>query len=216
MNTARAIAIYEESFRRVIEYITLCRINGDIAEFGSYNGFTAHMIALLLKEYQWAEADSHLYLYDSWEGFPAPTGNDLECPEVKINDAWKGGDCKVDASLPESLHKSLVETLGAAHRVHLIKGFYDKVVSAHTLPAQISFLHIDCDLYESTIFVLKSIVENNRLAKGAVIAFDDYNNNLASNDYGERKAFRDSGLFSKCEPWFTYGWSGQTFLYNGS
>jgi len=51
------------------------------------------------------------------------------------------------------------------------------------------------------------------LSEGAVILFDDFNNNLASNNFGERKAFKDHLLYNS-ELWFTYGWSGYVYIYH--
>lgn len=204
---ARALEIYTEPFRRVIEYIHTCNVQGEVAEFGTFNGFTARLIAELLQQYQ---CGKHLHLFDSWEGFPAMTGGDANCQEVR-NGSWKQGDCR-----PAAGHQTIMilrEILWqfVPERLHLTKGFYRDTLPA-ALPLHISFLHIDCDLYESTCTVLRHCAP--LLTNGAVILFDDFNNNLASNLFGERRAFRESTIFPHCEPWFTYGSSGYAFIYH--
>lgn len=55
-------------------------------------------------------------------------------------------------------------------------------------PGPISFMHVDCDLYSSTVSIFKHLRE--RLRKGTVIVFDEY---ITGTD-DERKAFLETGL----------------------
>jgi hypothetical protein len=78
---------------------------------------------------------------------------------------------------------------------------------------KLALLHVDCDLYSSTMDVLDYCFANNVVSEGAAIFFDDYNCNRASPDHGERKAW------SQCIDKYAiqhsdageYGWAGHKF-----
>lgn len=220
MTPKRAFEVYDTAFRRVVEYVTLARIPGDVLEFGTFRGYTARTLAALMKEWN---NPSQLYLYDSWEGFPEMVGNDAECPEVKIHGTWKRGDCNPGIGSAGILIQNILRML-LPNRVHAIPGYYEKTVPAH-LPKKASIVHIDCDLYSSTHHVLSELIKNDVFSDGTVVLFDEFNNNFASNKYGERRVMRDifpvyrdgerwmdkpPGL--SLEPWFTYGFSGYAFI----
>ncbi len=77
-------------------------------------------------------------------------------------------------------------------------------------------INIDCDLYTSTIDVLK--ICESFIQIGTVLLFDDYNTFSADNKKGQRKAVREflkeSNL--ELEPWFPYCYVGQAFLCVGN
>jgi hypothetical protein len=206
MSPQRMIEIYSEPFRRIIEYTRFCNIKGDIAEFGTYRGLTASIFAKILREYS---DKRKMYLFDSWEGFPKPSGGDANCREV-LEGHWKEGDCRVEENTLPNLRSILQQVI--PNQAEFIKGFYqDTLINSTNLPQSISVLHIDCDLYESTKTVLQTTAP--LLSNGAVVLFDDFNNNEAANNFGERRAFLET-IATKCEIWFTYGWSGYAFIYH--
>jgi hypothetical protein len=57
-----------------------------------------------------------------------------------------------------------------------------------TLPSQIGFMHVDCDLYSSTRTALQALCP--RLGPGTVLQFDEYWNYLEARD-GEMRAFKE-------------------------
>ena len=75
-----------------------------------------------------------------------------------------------------------------------------------------AIVNIDGDLYESAKDALDIVKDH--IQVGTVLLFDDYNAYCADNRAGERRAFREfCGKTSfKFEPWFTYQYSGQSFL----
>lgn len=217
----RAKEIYFPAFQRIVEYVVNSRIEGHVFEFGTFNGYTARMLAELMHAYG---CQSNLLLYDSWEGFPAMEGNDANCPEVAQHKTWNKGDCTpIFPNAEVAIQKIL--SLIMPRRVFCIKGFYDKTFNhppivtgkekdSATKITKASIVHIDCDLYESTKHVLLKLLENDMLAEGAVIMFDDWNNNFGSNKYGERKAVNDvfRNSTTHLDQWFSYGSSGMAFI----
>jgi hypothetical protein len=71
-------------------------------------------------------------------------------------------------------------------------------------------VHIDCDLYESTIDVLDYLLAHHHLADGCAIFFDDWNCSNASPAFGERRAWNEMVekyqiRFSDCGDYSIYG-----------
>lgn len=203
----RAWDIYEPAFRRIVEYAHNSRIDGDVLEFGTFNGYTARVLAELMREYG---CRKQLHLYDSWEGFPVMRGVDAHCPEVTTHDTWHAGDCKPVMEQAPEIIRAVLSLLLLPESVHTHKGFFDATT---VVPQKAAIVHVDCDLYESTVVVLRLVLPS--LQQGSVIMFDDWNNNMASDDFGERMAVNSvfpSSDGCRLEPWFSYGSSGQAFI----
>lgn len=209
LTAQRAYEIYQPAFTRIVEYVVNSRVEGDVLEFGTFNGYTARTLAELMHAYK---HQGHLRLYDSWEGFPAMEGGDAECPEVVQHQTWNKGDCQPIFPDNDIIIQQILSFI-LPQRVQCVKGFYDKTFTGEGMKA--SLVHIDCDLYESTKYVLEKLLANDVLAEGAVVMFDDWNNNFGSNKYGERRAVKDvfqTEWMTTLEPWFTYGSSGAAFI----
>src|SRR4030042_1533036 len=79
-----------------VEYVSLARVEGDIAEFGTATGTTARIIATALVAFFWKSVSlsKKLYLFDSFEGLPsAESPVDRVNPHV-VSDVWGPGECK--------------------------------------------------------------------------------------------------------------------------
>lgn len=120
--------------------------SGLLLEFGVFKGTSINFLADIFKGEEIHGFDSFEGLAEDWTGYHLPKGSfDMQgkLPNVRDN-------------------------------VKLHKGWFDK-----TLPGflkdhedQIKFCHIDCDTYESALYVLELIAP--RLVKGSVVVFDEY------------------------------------------
>lgn len=135
----------ENHLRYVLNFV---KPNGLFLEFGVYNGSTINIISSVFHS-------NTVWGFDSFEGLPEDwITNDHEL-------VWHKGFFAVD-------------TLPAVNaNVRLVKGWFNQ-----TLPnwidensGDISFLHIDCDLYSSTSTVLNLL--NDRIKTDTIIAFDE-------------------------------------------
>jgi hypothetical protein len=118
---------------------------GLFVEFGVFQANSINFFAGMTSEI--------LYGFDSFEG---------------LKEDWVGW------SLPKG-HFSLNGRLPkVAPNVRLIKGWFDQTLPEFLAsnPGTISFLHIDCDTYESTTCVLNLCAE--RIVPGTVVLFDEY------------------------------------------
>jgi hypothetical protein len=128
-------------------------------EFGVFSGRTINHIA--------RQVGQPVYGFDSFEGLPE-----------RWRDRWGTGHFKLK-KLPQVLQN-----------VTLIKGWFDKTLpeflKAH--PEDVTFLHVDCDLYSSTQTIFTCLAP--RIKTGTVIVFDEYFNYPGWRE-GEFRAFQE-------------------------
>ena len=135
---------------------------GAILEFGVFKGRSINYFADIFKTETLHGFDSFEGLAEDWTGYHLPKGTfNLEgkLPQVKEN-------------------------------VTLHKGWFDK-----TLPAflkkntfDIRLCHIDCDTYESSLYVLQQVAP--RLVKGSIVVFDEYYG-YPNWRFGEHRAWQE-------------------------
>ena len=130
-----------------------------VLEFGVFSGKTINHIA--------SRCNQTVYGFDSFEGLPE-----------NWRDGFGKGVFKVD-KLPK-VHKN----------VRLIKGWFDVSLPEFIKdnPQQVSFLHVDCDLYSSTKTIFDCLEP--QLQHGCVIVFNEYFNYPDWRE-GEFKAFHE-------------------------
>lgn len=65
---------------------------------------------------------------------------------------------------------------GVPANVKIVKGLFQDTLESFLAvnPLPVAFLHLDCDLFSSTKFVLDVLARHQRLIKGSVIQFDDF------------------------------------------
>lgn len=145
------------------------KIQGDLAEVGVFQGGSAK----LLCETKGMRA---LHLFDTFQGLPEPQDGD----ESRFHSGQYR--CSLDQV------KSYLQSYPA---VHLYPGYFPET-SAPVADKQFSFVHLDVDLYESTIRSLEFFYP--RVTPGGIIISHDYGNAA-----GVRKAFTEF-FASKPEP----------------
>lgn len=139
--------------------IKKAKIDGLWMEFGVYRGQTINLIA--------EKANKTIYGFDSFQGLPEAWRADYPKGAFKVN------------RLPQ-YHKNVV----------LVKGLFEDTIPLFikSHPEPISFMHIDCDLYNST----KTIFDNleKQIVTGTIICFNEYFN-YPGWKKGEFKAFNE-------------------------
>ncbi len=128
-------------------------LDGDVWECGVYKGGTAAMMAQILHDKM---PQKKLYLFDTFEGMPE-TDSD--------KDVHKKGDF-ADTGL-STVMSYVGNSETAIFRSGLIPTTFTGLESA-----EISFAHVDVDIYQSIIDSLNFIWP--RLTRGGFIVFDDY------------------------------------------
>jgi hypothetical protein len=137
-------------------------LSGLILEFGVFRGGTIRYMA---KRFP----DRIIHGFDSFEGLPV---------------AWQG-----TGHAEGAFHaRGRMPRVPANVRLH--RGFFDATLPlwAQKHPDPLAFIHVDCDLYESTKTIFD--VLGPRIGPGVVIVFDDYFS-YPGWQLGEHKAFQE-------------------------
>lgn len=174
-----------------------CGIAGDIAEFGTMTGETAAGLARAIATCDTYLGDAMrvanlplkcLHLFDSFAGLPTVTNpTDAQSPHVR-DGVWNPGSCK--GITPAELTKKVTRHL-AQERVRIFPGWFSDTVPRLPDGTSYGLVHVDSDLYVSAMDVLSGLFARGMINEGALIYFDDWNCNAASNNFGERRAWRE-------------------------
>ncbi len=164
-------------------------VEGDVAEFGTHTGLTALALAKSLADNTLPDRPAkRLLLLDSFEGLPEVTAEaDAASPHI-AQGHWHPGLCR--GATADEL-RAIVETRLPAARVDIHPGWYADTVPVLPADTRLALLHVDCDLYQSTIDALLPCFERGFVAEGAQLYFDDWNCNRASPAFGQRRAWRE-------------------------
>jgi hypothetical protein len=124
------------------------KVSGHYMEFGVFTGGTMRYMAKRLPQ-------AAFHGFDSFEGLPEAWGG--------FNLGKRAFD--VGGHLPQ-----------VPSNVTLYKGWFNKTlpVWCESHPSPIAFMHIDCDLYSSTVDILKILAGH--MQPGTIILFDEYFN----------------------------------------
>lgn len=138
------------------------KVNGDIAEVGSYRGGSAKLISE-------AKGNKTLHLFDTFEGLP-----DL----CNLDDSRQFQKGDYSASL-----KDVKDYLKDYQDVYFYQGLFPSTADP-IKDKTFSFIHLDVDLYEATLESIKFFYP--RMEKGGIMISHDY-----IYAAGVRKAFDD-------------------------
>lgn len=207
----RSRGYYEQSERQELMRKAFCAlafngITGDYLEFGSSGGMT---FALAYEESRRADFPCKLWSFDSFKGLPPQTGPEDEHP------VWIEG--MMSTSL-EAFRASCKQNGIPDDNYITVPGYYEDTIGQEDriglpLPNEVALAYIDCDLYSSTMVVLRFL--RSRMKHGMILALDDYYCYSARTLSGERRAclefLRDDGRFH-FSPFVQFGWHGMSFI----
>ena len=126
-----------------------------ILEFGVWEGKSINYFAKKCPHAAIFGFDSFTGLHEEWAGVVIKKG------DATRDGIYRSSAFDVKGRLPK------VPT-----NVKLIKGYFQETLPKFSLKAKVSIMHIDCDTYDSTIYVLNKFAKN--LVKGSIIIFDEY------------------------------------------
>jgi O-methyltransferase len=218
----RARAIYGEAFRLTFEYVYGSHIPGAVVEFGCFEGFSTLLLADLVAEFReetefYAKTfPRHLYVYDSFAGFPAST-NPIDAVSYEVADSgyWAESEDMAPPGTEAMLREQFTRIIGSTGWT-IVKGMFHETLVSSPLPEPIAIANLDCDLYASTVTVLDHLLGRRLLPDGAVLLMDDFNCNRANPRFGMRRAIgecfaRTEGFYDYSE-FLRYGWHGRAFF----
>ncbi len=184
--------------------LTFNGITGDYAEFGSWGGVT---FTISYVESRRQLRRPHMWAFDSFKGLPPQQGAEDEHP------MWQPDTLSTSVA---QFHQICANGQIPREEYTTIEGFYDETLdkmTAQRYPENIALAYIDCDLYSSTMSVLRFLMP--RLKHGMIIAFDDYFCWSTKQLAGERRAMVELLQNHErwhLEPYMRYGWHGKSFF----
>jgi len=140
-------------------------VEGAVVECGVYRGSTLVTMGLYLKQKGIAKK---VFGFDSFEGFGEEVQTDIRL----------GGDSspvKKVGGHGDTSYKQVSDAIarfGLSSAVTLVPGFFKDSLSRLSSFPNVSFLHLDCDLYDSYKECLAFFYP--RLSPGAIVLFDEY------------------------------------------
>lgn len=193
----------KELLRRAWHYARFNGIDGDYAEFGCHG---AHTFRMAWHAMDLVGATGHLWGFDSFAGLPGPLDQRDAHPQ------WVPGTM---ATPVEQFQRLCARAGVPPDRYSMVEGLYHETLSSHGIgprPQSVAVAYVDCDLYSSTVEVLRFL--ETRLRPGAVLAFDDYFCTNPDGPSGERRAALEHFASSTWQlvPYVQFGWAGLSFV----
>lgn len=179
--------VYEETFNELFILMKSLHLKGDFFEFGVFQGYSSLLLAKKIKQFDLRE--SKLHLFDSFIGLPE--GKSIDCNSYEhVLGVWDTGAMRIIEGGEKQIQKKL-ERLLPSSRVSLSKGFFEETLESYIsqqpgLKARL--IHLDCDLYSASKFVLDALLKNEIIQDGTLLIFDDWMTSLGNPHLGQRKA----------------------------
>ena len=187
---------------KAAEILSSEQVQGDYLEFGVYRGSTLiQAFHTIRRSYLDRAADRtslhsaefrrsvrrlwegmRFFAFDSFEGLPELTGPDRDTSDFAAGKF---------ACSPEAFSERVSRHGVDLSKVVTVPGWFadtccEETIRRHGMRAA-AFVHIDCDLYESTRTVLKFIEP--LLVDGTILIFDDWYSFKGNPALGEQRAF---------------------------
>jgi hypothetical protein len=140
--------------------------DGDICEFGIAQGATSALLANEIRD-----SNKELWLFDSFQGLPAPTEKDQLIDDIfglgSIEKYAGAMACTVDQA------QGRLERIGFPRmRTHIVPGFVEETFKSAVLPSRVCFAYVDFDFYEPILTTLRFL--RTRFPLGGTVIVDDY------------------------------------------
>jgi O-methyltransferase len=170
MTSPEAVYTLAGALRHVVQL----GIPGAIVECGVWRGGSMMAAALTLLDL--GRTDRELYLFDTFEGMPAPTDKDVRWtgePAERLLASEAGKDAELlwaRAGLDE-VRQAMATVPYPSAKVHFVRGKVEETLP-ESAPETISVLRLDTDWYESSRYEMVHLYP--RLSPGGVLILDDY------------------------------------------
>lgn len=172
----------QDFWKKIIEQNKNFLQNKSLLEFGVYKGTSLSNFSSI---YDSLNLKKLFYGFDSFKGLPEE---------------------KIDLNNPYYWHEGAFAEYGLENLirnnlpfVNLKVGWFEDTLNDETLNEiknnEVGFIHIDCDIYTSTIQILEWLIKNNLLVSGTIIMYDDWGGHLDKHvgeyECGQGKAHKE-------------------------
>lgn len=195
----------------IAQYLQRSNLSGGYAEFGTWFGCSFFNNLLSYGD----QLKGGRYAFDSFGGLPRTSEGEAEF----TNGDWVQGRywCNKASFLGNAKLCGVDQT-----RIDIVEGFYNDTLDGKSISdygisqKSLSFVCIDCDVYESTLSVLRFVEP--ALDDGAVIYFDDWLLARAAPNVSEYHAaqvwIKESMNTLELIPLYRGYWASQYFIFN--
>lgn len=157
-----------------VDYILEQNIAGDFVECGVWRG--GSMLSAIMRLMEKGCTDKTLWLYDTYEGMPAPDENDYSKRSGPAKDKFEKTKISENSSdwcfaSLEDVQANIALAKYPADKIHFIKGKVEDTLPAQA-PQTIALLRLDTDWYASTKHELEHLFPC--LVSGGILIIDDY------------------------------------------
>jgi len=157
-----------------VRYVIANGIPGAFVECGVWRGGSMMVVAKVLLAA--GASDRDLFLFDTFEGMPAPTSRDVaydgrSAAKLLSKRPRHVGDRVWCIADERDVRANLAGTGYPAERIHLIPGRVEETLPGAG-PGSIALLRLDTDWYESTLHELRHLEP--AVVHGGVVMIDDY------------------------------------------
>ncbi len=154
-------------------HVAQAGIPGDIVECGVWRGGSSMMASLALGGM--GDDRRRFWLYDTFEGMPAPDERDFglhgEDPHAEWRRNQRGAINEWCYAPLDEVRTNMLATGVGPGRLKLVQGKVEETIPGR-VPDRIALLRLDTDWYESTYHELVHLFP--LLASGGVLILDDY------------------------------------------
>jgi hypothetical protein len=172
INDSKVLTLIERDFfiqvKVIIEKIIENKVEGDLVFVGTYRGGGALYIKSLFEELGFK---NKCWLFDSFDGFNPVLLNDEENKSINLF-TNKG---KFNHQPTEHSVWELFEKYNLANNLEVVKGYIEETVNQVSIE-KIAFLHLDLDIFSSTLHALEKFYS--KISKNGWVVVDDYYVNL--------------------------------------
>jgi len=184
--------------RAAASFVARNQIGGDYLEFGVWRGYSFVVVyhainqqrnIVIKNDYQdtefvkWKSNTPRFFAFDSFQGLPG--GDNIN----RMADYQEGSYSCSENDFLKNIEDQEVDT----RTVQTVKGFYDSTCNEDTKKkyniTKAAIVMIDCDLYESTVFVLNFL--SDIVQQGTILIFDDWFRFQGNPNAGEQRACRE-------------------------
>lgn len=164
------------SLIQAVRYILENEIPGDIVECGVWKG--GSMLAVIRTLQMLKAKPRHLWLYDTYEGMPQPTAEDVKRDGTAAMDEFqkhREGEPENGSQWCRSPFEEVQQVLAnsgyPAEFIHMVKGKVEDTIPGQ-MPMQVALLRLDTDWYSSTKHEMEYLYPV--LQRHGVMIVDDY------------------------------------------
>ncbi|WP_240791269.1 TylF/MycF/NovP-related O-methyltransferase [Roseomonas sp. AR75] len=140
---------------------------GDVCEFGCNEGATSRLLANEILPH----AERRLWLFDSFEGLPAPGEKDRLIDDIAhLGDiARYQGDMR---ATEEQVRDKLALVPFPPERTRVVKGWIEQTLARPEVPRQVAFAYVDLDFHDPIRLALDFL--DRSMQPGGYAVVDDY------------------------------------------